>query len=116
MVTARGGDDAGLWWVAGEKIGERAARLERPGVLQVFELQRQRERRQSEVGAGDGDDRCASDVWCDDRMNAFDLGACDSGNHDGRFYATEGVSPSNSGASLCRLDCARRGTQAYSGA
>ena len=41
-VPAGAGDDAGLGHVGGEHLAERAAWLERPGVLEQLELQRER--------------------------------------------------------------------------
>jgi len=49
-----------------QQVGEGAAGLERAGVLELFELQRQLKRRQTEIGATDGDDRRPPDVRRDD--------------------------------------------------
>jgi hypothetical protein len=55
VVATGRGDDAHSGWLARQKVREGAAGLERAGVLQLLEFQRQRERRQPEVGTADGD-------------------------------------------------------------
>src|SRR4026208_529855 len=45
------GGAAGVGRLAKQKVRDAAARLDRAGVLQLFELEGQRERRQPEVGA-----------------------------------------------------------------
>ena len=53
MVAAGRRDHAGLRHVAGQQIGERAARLERAGMLKKLELERQRMAGKAELGAID---------------------------------------------------------------
>ena len=57
MVAAGRRDHTGLRHVAGQEIGESAARLERAGVLKQLELERQRVTGKTEVAAVDFDDR-----------------------------------------------------------
>jgi len=81
MIPAGGGDDAARRRMTGQEIRKGAARLERTGVLELLELERQRERRQAEVGAADPDDGRATDVRRDDRIDACDVGAGDGERH-----------------------------------
>jgi hypothetical protein len=53
-------------------VRERAACLERSGVLQEFELEDERRAAQSEILAGDLDDRRAADVSIDDPVDGLD--------------------------------------------
>jgi hypothetical protein len=73
MIAARGRHDAGRRHLAQQQVGERAARLERAGVLQVLQLAHQRERGQAEVGAADLERGRAADVRQDRRVRALDL-------------------------------------------
>ena len=66
VVAARGRDDAGRRDLAQQQVGERAARLEGPGVLERLELERQRKRREPEVRAARLDGRRPADVRPDD--------------------------------------------------
>jgi hypothetical protein len=70
--------------MARQEIREGAAGLERAGVLQLFELERQREWRQPEIGAADLDDGRATDVRRDNGVDALDVGSAD-GQVDGGY-------------------------------
>ena len=72
MVAARGGDDAGRRHCAAQQIGEGAARLERTGVLQEFELEEEGAGLEAEIGAGESDDRGAADVRPDQPLGCGD--------------------------------------------
>lgn len=84
MIPARRGNDAGLRRVPGQQVRERAARFERARVLQLFELERECERRQAEVGAARLHDRRDADVRRDDGVDTFDAGAADGEAQDRR--------------------------------
>jgi hypothetical protein len=83
MVAARGGGAARGRGRAGKKIVERAARLERAGMLQALKLLRQ--------GRGAGDrrggfkDRRATDMRRDLRMRRADVGTGDGRRRGGVF-------------------------------
>ena len=81
MISARGRDDAGSRRAACEKVRERTACLERPGVLQLLQLERERERRQTDVGAADREHGRSPDVGRDDGIDLFDVGSGDGECH-----------------------------------
>ena len=79
VIAARGGGAAGRRRRPREEIVEGAARLERTGRLQAFELERKRRR------AGDRrgrlEERRAADVGADARMGGPDVGRGDGRRH-----------------------------------
>ena len=81
VVAARRGDHACGRRVAKQQVGKGAAGLERAGVLQLFELEGQRERRQPEVGAARLDDWGDADIGRDGGVDALDGGSVDDDGH-----------------------------------
>jgi hypothetical protein len=65
MIAAGGRDHAGRGYLAQQQVGERAARLERAGMLQHFQLEGHWRRRQAEIGEIGLEQRCAADIWAD---------------------------------------------------
>jgi hypothetical protein len=65
MIAAGGRDHAGRGYLAQQQIGKGAARLERAGMLQQFQLESDRQRRQAEIGEIGGKQRCAADIGAD---------------------------------------------------
>ena len=72
VVTAGGGRHADRGQRAQEQIGERAPRLERSGVLQELELERERKGRKPEVRAAEGERRRDAHVRRDDGAHRLD--------------------------------------------
>src|SRR5712691_9329563 len=77
MVAAGSGDDARLRNFSREQIGKRAARLERSRVLQLFELQGDRERVEAEIGGIELDQGRAADERPNERLDLGDACAAD---------------------------------------
>ena len=77
VVAAGGRHHAGGRDGAGQEIGEGPASLERAGVLEQLQLERERKGNQPEVGAGRGQGRRQPDVGPDDRVRLLDGGAID---------------------------------------
>ena len=69
VVAARRRHHAGRRDLAQQQVGERAAGLERPGVLQLLQLEQQRPGRQPEVGQVHADHRGPPDVRRDQRVD-----------------------------------------------
>ena len=82
VVTSRGGGDAGLRDASQEQVGERPSSLERPGVLQELELQREGKGRKPEVDPAHLEDRRHSDIRPDDRLNLFDASPINHAHDD----------------------------------
>ena len=72
MIAAGCRDDAGFRDLAGQQIGEGAARLERARVLQQLELERECRCRQTKLVAIDLDDGRAPDMRPDDPFASRD--------------------------------------------
>jgi len=73
VVAAGSSDYARLRHLAREQIGERAAHLERAGVLQQLELEAELRHTQAEVARRHLDDRRAPDIRADQRVDARDF-------------------------------------------
>ena len=81
VVAARCGGDAGGGNLPEEQVGERAARLERAGVLAQLELEDQADRRvEAEVVAAGFDDRGAADVGRDPPVDGGEALAAEVGD------------------------------------
>jgi len=77
VIAAGRRDHAGLRHLAQQQIGEGAARLERAGMLQLFQLQGDRAPSETEIAAGDLDYRRAPDIGPDQPLGSFDVLATD---------------------------------------
>ena len=69
MIATRRRDDPGGRNLPHDQIYKRAPRLERSGMLQLFELQQHPGRVETDVGTIDLDDRCSPYVRGDQRMD-----------------------------------------------
>jgi hypothetical protein len=82
VIAARGGGDTRGADRAQEQVGECASRLEGASVLQLLELQRDREPGETEIGRVDLHDRGRPEVWSDDGRRGRDRRSGDvSGLH-----------------------------------
>jgi hypothetical protein len=79
MIAAGSGHHTRLADFARQQVGERTTHLERPGVLQAFEFQLQRPRRQTELGGINDDGRGVPDIGPDQRLVARNRIAGDGG-------------------------------------
>jgi hypothetical protein len=79
VIAAGSGGNPGRRRPAGQQVGEGAARLERSGMLQEFELQRERLAFEAEIGGGDADDRRVPDIGPDQPLGGGDVLAVDHG-------------------------------------
>ena len=90
VVAAGGRDDAGGRRLSQQQIGEGAARLERAGVLEELELQRERDRADAELVAADRDHRRPPDVRLDQRVRGRDRVAIERRGAGGRHAQGSG--------------------------
>src|SRR6185312_15616260 len=72
VITPRGRDHSRRRHRPGQNAGQRAARLERAGVLKQLELEEQWTRRKAEVGRVDLDQGRAAYVWADEIIRGGD--------------------------------------------
>src|SRR5690348_5245860 len=72
MIATRRRNHARRRHCARQHIRERAARLERSGVLQQLEFENDPDRLETEVRAVDFDDRSAPDMWPDNALGFLD--------------------------------------------
>jgi hypothetical protein len=72
VIAARRCDNTGGGRAPRQQAGEGAARLERAGVLQEFELERKRFGGDAEIAGIDPDDRCTPDVGADQPLRRGD--------------------------------------------
>ena len=77
VIPAGSGSNPSRWRRAGQEVGEGAARLERAGMLQEFELQRDRLAVEAEIGGSDADDRRVPDIRPDQPLGGGDVLAVD---------------------------------------
>jgi hypothetical protein len=77
VVAARGRDDARWWHRSGQQVGEGAARLERSGMLQEFQLELGRAGRQAKVREVDVEGWGVTDVRADQALDCGDALAGD---------------------------------------
>ena len=106
MVAAGGRDDPRFRRAPRQQIGKGAARLERAGVLQEFELQHKRLAGDAEIAGIDPDDRRVPDVGADQPLGRRDPGSVDAAFS--RVSAQNCTLPSEGGA--CRTGGGRRCT------
>jgi len=72
VIAPRCRDDAGFRHVAGQQIGESAARLERARMLKQFELEREGMRWNAKLGAVDRHDRRSPDMGPNEFLALYD--------------------------------------------
>jgi hypothetical protein len=79
MIAAGGRHHTAVGNRPGQQVGERAARLERPGMLQAFELQRERPGFAAEIPEVDMEGRRMADMRPDQPFGFRDAIRCDRG-------------------------------------
>src|SRR5262249_1939928 len=71
MITARRGDHTGRQNFARQHVRERAASLERPGMLKEFEFKNDTERVETKVHSIHYEYRSATNIWSDNTLSCL---------------------------------------------
>jgi hypothetical protein len=100
MVAAGGRDHAGRGDGTLQQVGERAARLERAGMLEQLQLEGEGRRGEAELGGVGAQQRGVADVRAD---QAF--GGGDGGGGDGKVGVGVGVGHHVTGSAAAVRDC-----------